>query len=442
MIAVCVLFVASLLCAMVTNRDLFSPAKFFLFSFFVFHIGGLFSKPSPEVWVLVSVVLMVGFLTAALEAATTPATLRGRLHSPPPTAPRLARDTRLFVWLWLASTPAILAQIYMVQNFGGLEGYINTLGLRVLEWRGLGWAKTLISTLMPISLLYFAIGLTRPRSRLWWLIYGVHFLLLMVFGLLSGSRSGLLNVFALQLFCYHYLKRRVGWTRAAMAGAALMAFALVLGVAREGLKVEDSEVKTGLADAESIFKTATFNYGIEPLQLIVDADTLQLAHGSTFVSLFTNAVPRSLWPDKPETGGVFLTKTYTGDAWDGGSNLTPTFIGEFIINFGWDAGVLLFALAYPAMLYGVVRSYRRVVPRPGQSVSAAHAARFVVYLFVMWSVVALMTGEVTNVLLNLVLTQILPLTLIRRIFLPRDGVSAAVAASAVSPAQQRAAPST
>lgn len=419
MIAVCILFVVSVLCAMATNRDLFSPAKFFLFSFLAFHVGGLVTKPSSEVWLLVSLVLLTGLLTAAFEAATAPVAPHSGLRWSR-AADHRRGEGNVFFWMWIVSAPAILAQVYMVQNFGGLEGYVNSLGLRVLEWRGLGWAKTLIATLIPINLLYFAIGLRRPRSRLWWTVYGAHFLILMVVGLMSGSRSGVLNTFALQLFCYHYLKRRVGWTRAAMFGAGLVMFALVLGVVREGLKVEGGEVTTGLSDAESVFKTASLNNGIEPLQLLVDADQLKLAYGSTLVSLFTNAVPRGLWPDKPDTGGVYLTKVYTGDAWEGASNLTPTFIGEFIINFGWIAGPLLFAVVYPAMLYGVVRSYRSVVPRPGQLISAAQAARFLTYLFVMWSVVALMTGEVTNVLLNLVLTQLIPLILMRRILLPRE----------------------
>ena len=412
---VCTLFLLTIVMALTTNRDLFSPAKLFLFSFLVFHVGALFQVGSIELWLLLLMVMLVGLLTAAFEASLPLPAAPVQARSVPGRLRTNARQAegRLFLWIWLLSAPALLSQVYMVQLFGGFEGYINSLGMRVIEWRGLGWAKTLIATLLPINLVYFAVGLTRRRHWGWWALYSAHFVILLLFGLLSGSRSGVLNVFALQLFCYHYLWRPVRMRSVLSVGAALMAAALVLGVVRDGIKVDAGELVTGLDSADSALKIAIFYYGVEPLELILNAPDLPLAYGSTFVSLLTNAVPRPWWPNKPDTGGVFFTKAYTGDAWEGASNLTPTFLGEWIINFGWVVGLCGFVVAYPALMYWVVRRYRLTLARLLATLSALTAVDFVTYLLIMWSVIALMTGEVTNVLLNLVLTQLIPLAVIR-----------------------------
>ena len=369
----------------------------------MFYVGALSSTAPWELWLLLLLVLLVGLFTVLLEAIVrTPLSAR-------PLGARGAFDERHFAhWIWLLSVPAMVSQVAVVQMFGGIEGYINIIGNRVVELRGLGWAKTMISTISVFNLIYFAVGLTRRRSRVWWAGYLAHLLILLVFGLLSGSRSALLSAFAMQLFCVHYLRGGVRVLRAVAVGAALLAAAMIIGVAREGIKLDGDTLSTGLEGADQVVQLSIFRNGVEPLQIPLDAGPLRLAYGSTLLSLATNAVPRDWWPEKPDTGGVFLTKEYTGDAWDGASNLTPTFLGEAVINFGWVAGIGFFVVVYPAMMYGHFGYYRRTVRRLREAPGPATAIDLVVYLFVLWAVVGLMTGEVTNVLLNLVLTQIVP----------------------------------
>jgi hypothetical protein len=346
------------------------------------------------------------------------------LHSSPPEMQPTAqgaegRERPFVAWMWALSMPAIAAQLFIIKLFGGIQGYINIIGNRVVELRGLGWAKTVIGTIVVINLIYFAIGLTRRRGRVWWLGYLLHFAIVLGFGLLSGSRGSLLNVFAMQLFLYHYLRRRVRLTFALPAGAILVLVAVVLGVAREGIRVEGDSVSTGLDKTEDVLRLATFSYGVEPLRILSQAEQMPLAYGSTLLSLVTNAVPRDWWPDKPDTGGIYFTKQYTGDAWDGASNLTPTFLGEAVINFGWAAGLPVFFLMHALLMCVVVASYRSTLARVQTSRDAATAIRVVLYVLIMWSVVALMIGEVTNVLLTLVLTQIIPALGIRTLLVKK-----------------------
>lgn len=408
---VCALFLVTLVYAIVTNPDLFSPAKFYLLSFMVFYFGALTDEAKYQVWLLTLVVLMVG-MAAVLFESLAPVPRVTRL----PFKVRKAEDPPNFLrWIWLLSVPGIFAEGYLVHNFGGLQGYVNIIGNRVVEFRGLGWATTLTATLLVFNLAYFAVSLTRPRTKLWWSAYWGHFLVLLISGLLSGSRSGVLNIFVMQLFCYHYLRKNVSLAKAGLIAVALLACAMILGVARNGLKFEGDTLRTGLQQDHSVVEFSTIHYGEGPLQILVDADHLQLAYGMTFVSLVTNAIPRDWWPDKPDSGGGYFTKVYTADAWNGRSNLAPTYLGEGIMNFGWAAGIAFFVISYPAMMLYCILYYRRVVLRVRAAPDAAAALDLVHYILIVWAVVALMTGEVTNILLNLFLTRILPIVALRAI---------------------------
>lgn len=410
-IVVCSLFVVALVYAIVTNADLFSPAKFYLLSFMLFYFGALTNDAKYQLWLLVLLVLLVGVTAVVFEAL-----------SPIPRVARLALNVRksadpphFLHWIWLLSLPGVLAEVFLVHQFGGIQGYVNIIGNRVVEFRGFGWATTLTGTLMALNLAYFAVGLTQRRAKLWWAVYWTHLLVVLVTGLLSGSRSGVLNIFVMQLFCYHYLRRNVRLTRAVTIAVVLLACAMILGVVRNGVKYEGDTFTTGLQQRDTFVEFSTIHYGETPLQILLDADDLHLAYGTTFLSLVTNAIPRDWWPDKPDTGGGFFTKVYTGDAWNGASNLAPTFLGEWIINFGWALGIGLFMVTYPMLMYFSFVYYRRTILRVRAAADANAALDVVLYIVVLWALVALMTGEVTNILLNMVLTRVAPLAALRAV---------------------------
>ncbi len=411
-IVVCSLLFLTMIFALLTNRDMFSPGKFYLISFVLFYVGALASPDNYELWLLILLVLLIGVATVCLEAGAAPAPA---VHRVSRFGAGKAKERNVALWIWLASLPAIAAQIYIVQFFNGIEGYINVIGNRVIELRGLGWAKSLIATVVVLNLIYFAVGLTRRRSWLWWGLFAMHVLIVLVAGALSGSRSSILTVFAAQVFVYHYLRRPVKIRYALPIGAALIVFAMIIGVARQGVKLENSSLSTGLDSYDRVLTLSVFNYGVQPLQILLGAEDLQLANGSTLLSVLTNAVPRDWWPEKPDTGGVFFTKKYTGDAWDGASNLTPTFLGEGVINFGWVGGLVFFLAMDLAVMYCIVHYYRKMLARSRAPPDAENAVNVVIYVLVMWGAVALMAGEVTNTVQNLLLTQLLPAIAVKMI---------------------------
>jgi hypothetical protein len=414
------LAVLTMLLALLTNRDMFSPGKFYLLSFLLFYVGALTSPENYELWLLILVVLLIGIATVCFEARSSVGPAAHRARSVESGA---LRQRNIALWVWLASLPAIGAQIYLVQQFNGLEGYINTIGNRVIETRGLGPAKTLISTIVVLNLIYFAVGLTRARSTLWWALYVMHVSIVLVVGALSGSRGSILTVFATQVFVYHYLRRPVKIVYALPIGVVLLAFAMIIGVMREGIKLEDSGLSTGLDSTEQVLALSTFNLGVAPLQILLNADDLQLANGSTLLSVVTNVVPRSWWPEKPDTGGVFFTKKYTDNAWEGASNLTPTFLGEGVINFGWFCGVAFFVVVNLVLMYLVASHYKNMLAKLRAPPDPGIAIDVVIYILVMWGAVGLMVGEVTSTVQTLVTTQLVP-ALVLKMFLHNKNLPA------------------
>lgn len=406
---VAILFVLAAIFAVISNPDMLSPAKFYLLFFLVFHAGALFSPTSIATGMLILVVLCVGILTVALEIAGAQ---RGTTtFTVPPSAGATKRDYTAL--LWALSMVPLATQFYMIQYFGGFEGYVRSISLRVVEWAGFGWARTLIALFIPINMAYFAIGLRQRRPWSWWAFYGVHFLLLVGMGLLAGSRSILLNVFIVQLVLWNYLHSRVRGQTAGLLAIVLILAAMTLGVFRNIVRFENGTFSTTSATTQREASFASFYYGVDPLEIIVNTEHPPLAGGSTFLSLVTNVIPRTLWPDKPDTGGVFFTKNYVGDIWLGFSNLTPTFLGEWIINFGWAIGIIGYFLCYGTIFLIVNRSYRRIRDRSWGPSSDLFAIDVLIYTWTMLAFVGLMVGELTNVVISLVTTQLLPLWCIR-----------------------------
>lgn len=399
--------------AAISNPDIFSPAKIFLFFFMTFHLGVLTADVTQTTILMILVVLSVGLVAAVLEAGRVRQTGSSAIPADH-TVERSGKpsDWGLTAFIWTVSIPALAAQAYMIQYFGGIEGYVNSIGLRVVEWQGLGWARTLIALLTPINMVYFALSVRQQRSKRWWLLYAVHFFILLSIGFLSGSRSSILNIFTMQVIIYHYLRSNVKVQIAGFLAVSLVLSAMLLGVIRESTRFDAGElVISSTSDRTLSFQS--FYYGVDPLEIISRTEHIPLANGMTFVSLLTNIVPRALWPDKPLTGGVFFTRYYTGDAWEGYSNLTPTFLGEWVINFGWTAGVIGFFLSYALLMFMINRYYYRTIAKTSRELSAAASVDLVIYAHILLAFVALMIGEVTNVVLNLIVSQLIPLWAMR-----------------------------
>jgi oligosaccharide repeat unit polymerase len=313
------------------------------------------------------------------------------------------------VVFWVCTIPGVISQAYLIFLAGGLLEYAAAISRRVVEYQGLGWARLLVSTIFSINIVYYAYGVLTRMPRTWWLFYYVHFAILIAFAAVSGSRSALLNIFLAQMLVWHYGRRAIKLKFAAVTALVLIGFAIVLGAVRETTKIEQGEVISTAEDAAVVFRHfSVFSYGVAPIDMLIRSDLRQLQYGSTFLTLITNIIPRPIWPEKPDTGGVFFTKIYANNAWDGLSNMTPTFLGEWVINFGWGIGGLFFVISYSALFFYVIRLNSKIFSSVNRSVEM-RSVFIAKYIFIVLAACALLVGEVTNVILGFVFSQYLPL---------------------------------
>lgn len=385
------------------NRDIFSPAKFFLLFLGVFF-GDIFVAHYRFEIVLIYICLL---LTAALLVAIEHRWLRhahDRGAVSQTSAPANQRKVRHLL-LWFLSMFPIGAQVILIHFAGGLVEYVNVLGMRVLEFRGLGALLTLIKLYPVISVFYFGVLLSGHKvGRSDWLLYIAHFLIFMAIALLSGSRGFLLGNVVLMAVLYHYSRKQLGILLVSFLVSVLIATAWVIGQARTGYKVEDGELRTGLHQERLEQSIGTTQYGLVPLQLVLASDREpRLQYGLTFLSALTNLVPRGVWPEKPDTGGVVLTKTYTGDAWQGGSNLSTGILTEGMLNFGVVPGLLFGFVSLLAALVLVEYWYALIVQQQTNAPGSNGIVRLLVYILVMRSIVGLLFAEFSNTAVGLLL---------------------------------------
>lgn len=404
-----VLFALWLLAAAVSYaciRDIFSPDKLALAALGVFFADIFFSHYPATVQFAYALLLLALASTVIVLSPLVRRAAAEPLALPPPsrTQPNSFSAAVSPVFFWVISMPALAAQVAMIANFGGIEGYIGVLAMRVIEFQGLGWLSAIIQTYSIVDLLYFSFLVTRRHvAPLAIAVYCVHLLLFVVIALLTGSRGSLLVNFVLMVLVHHLLVRRATLRRLVVVAVSALVVASVLEVAREGVAIGDEGLVTGLSEsreAESSVGFAWATYGTMPLALVLDAPSVNLHYGFTYLTWVTNAIPRALWPEKPDSGGVVLTKEYTGDAWDGASHLSTGLLPEAMINFGQAAGlfvgVLQFVLIQTFLVILYVRYKRRL---------ALHGPYDFVYgvrfAYISWAMMGLIVGEFTNIMLTL-----------------------------------------
>lgn len=381
------------------NRDLFSPTKFYMLNIGVYFAKIFYSEYSLEVQLNYFCFLLIGFFLLILEPK--------RKKNLTSISFEKSKINFKF-WnrqLWRISIIPILAQIYLIQHMGGFTRYFNKIGLRVLEWQGMGIVLEIIKLFSIINIIYFVFVLIDSRStKRDWFKYFFHLFILLIIGLLSGSRGALLGNFVLMIVIYNYMRNRLRIKLVSTFILVLLTVASIIGVARNGYKLGEDGFVTGLSLASGkIMNLQHFSYGLKPLELIYEKEVSELQGGLTFLTPFTNVVPRKMWPAKPDTGGIVFTKIYTNDAWGGYSNLAPGIIGEGVINFGLIIGIpvgLFLLLILMVLNLRIYASTMRNISNPDIDIKKIFDLIF--YCFIVTTIPGLVQSEWTNTILSLV----------------------------------------
>ena len=396
--------------SVVANRDLLSPAKFFHLYLGVYFGDMFFQDHHAD-----TVLLYVGLLTLSAVIATFEwvqvcEAQRRRagqdLASDRPAVAMPEIQNRAFWLIWLATLGPIASLAYLIYDSGGVLAYILRTTVLVEEFRGAGIFLAMVKLMVPINGLYWVCLMLRHRiSRTAKLLFATHFLLLLVVAAATASRGTILTGFVVLILGYHLLRRPIGGQILVPAAAVLIMVAGILGVVRSNYSVADDSVVLRNTEATDYVELNFTNYGILPVELVLDRPNIERTLGATYLSALTNFIPRALWPEKWTTGGVYLTERFADNKWGGTSYLSTGMITEAIINFGYVAGIVLaFGFFVFAYLLFLSRYPFNAYCRSGRTAGSVALRTFVVINLTLL-LAALQFGEFTN-LFSQVVTKI------------------------------------
>ena len=408
--------------SLLSNKDVLSPAKIFVGYLLLFHFELTYVEYPLSHYLTFLLYTSIGVFWVLGEYLfiSTKSSKNGSIESKIGKGYEGAAGYReyqlsaLTTIIWTLSIIPFSAQIYLIADSGGIFNYINDAAYRVTEWRGKGPILILIKMAMVLQIIYFMLGFYwSVKSKVWWALFLSHFLMALSLAALTGSRSVLLMNFVFMLAVYHHTKRRVSIRKILAVGMVLMMVASVLGLARNNLKISEDNFQTGLDkdipfDARFKTLTSTFRYGLIPLDFIYSHDPKKIQYGASIVTPVTNIIPRGLWPGKIDTSSMAMNKEYLEDLGPGPYQYAAGMIGFGVMNFGWVFGIpFSFALTFFGLAIiesGYFKFIR--VNHTGNFISALNALSMI---YVMFAFSALIIGEVSNVFLELVLTQLSPL---------------------------------
>ena len=345
------------------NKDVFSPVKIGL-AYMVLYYKPVFSLEC-DFRLQVIYLGLVGILYV-MACKEVPISDRNWGYAPNGTGASVLIWFTFPIFLMIALTIGAVA--YMAddaQTVGGIRELTVASKLRVAGIAGLegSYVRLFLFILLPYTSLgiYLLLFVTNRLSSIpWKILFFAHLLVVVAMGVLSLSRGSSLMPIASYLVLRNYCEKKVSITFAASVGGVLFLLALVMGVAREHFYFDSSgELNLGLEKERSgsSFSMISLEYGTLGLQALLDLGPDTLSLGSTFLSLLTHPIPRTIFPGKLESGGVFFTRYYLGD-WGGTSYSTPTILGEFVMSFGWLAGLVLGYLFYYILWIYVLKLYR------------------------------------------------------------------------------------
>ncbi|MFM5427134.1 O-antigen polymerase [Aeromonas veronii] len=389
--------ISTIIISFLKNRDIFSPIKIYS-AFNIFFYLDIFES-KYELLIVVSYITqcLVIFILAFFEGDNV--NLKVNKNN------KLKISNRIIISIWFFSIISILNQLIVIIELGGLINYIGNIAFRVEYFRGRGYVIVLNNLIATMNVIYFSVLLVSAKvDKNSWILFTLHFLFFVFIALLSGSRSFLLMTILVEIIIYHYLKKEFSVVKLLPYVVFIGIMIAVLGGIRNTVSTADDELKLSSSDGIKVENTH-FKYGLIPLDILFSSDDKPLFYGSTYASLATNFLPRSIFPQKLDTGGVAFTKVYTGDQWGGLSNLSTGSITEGIINFGYPIGMIvgLFILLL-AQFSGLV-IYSKI---PSMKLSNTSYIKVMLYIYFLLAAARLSYSEFSYTYFTYVLYYFIP----------------------------------
>lgn len=394
------------------TKDVVSPSMLMLGLSFIFFFDIYITDYQSEVYYIYLLILLLIFssiIPYQINRKKTNFIARKNSFILPKTS---------FLVFWILSIPAILAQIYFIQMFGGLIDFSLAAKHGTKNFAGLGVLKTLIATYYPISLVYYAYVINSKTKFYDNLLFVLHFSIFVFLAILTLSRGALLVQLFLMMIVWHYSKKRFSALSMVSFGLSLLAIASFYGVVRESFTFEQDFFEFGLETREQKLKSTWMIVGLFPLDVMLSAPIIHKEYGMTYLTMITNFIPRSIWPEKPDPGGVIFTRDYTDDMYGGFSHFTTGLFPESMINFGVAFGILFGAIQLYLIVHLLSKFHIKKYSVKNSINSEKDLIILLVYINVMWGGANLITSEFTNIMIGTIVKviSILSVYYIIRIF--------------------------
>lgn len=393
-----VLMILSIVVSYYKNKDIFSPVKLYIFFNIFFYLNIYFSDYSLIILFTYFIQCLIIFLCALVEPYSINIQnekLNIKLSQP-------------ITIIWLLSSISIINQIVVIIDMGGIFNYIGNIALRVQYFKGKGYILVLNNLISIMNITYFALLLNSKNStKKHWLFFFIHFTIFVLMALISGSRSFLLMTILIEIAIFHYLHKRINLIKIMPFFLGIIFLIALLGGVRNSFDTSGKEIKIKGDNIE--LNSKHFEYGLIPLDIVYHSNDKELQYGKTYLSLITNFIPRAIYPDKLDSGGVVFTKIYTGDEWEGRSNLSTGAITEAIINFGPSLGLLIglsnLLLFYLLGLY----LYKKIINNKNKNLSYF---KIIIYLYFILAFSRYSYSEFSYTFYTLILYVLIPLAIV------------------------------
>lgn len=316
------------------SRDIFSISKVYLIIFFTFFGEVFWGNQNAYILYLMFFLISISFLIFIVESNIT--FIQSRIVISPFVMKKMVRR------IWVLSLIPILAQLYLINSIGDFSSFVSSINSRVVSWQSFGVAILLIKVINVLNYLYFIIIIKfRPINKRNVYLYFFHLIIFIGISLLAGSRSTLLWNFVFMLMFYNFSIKKVSLRWATIGSICILVTASFIGFIRSsGIKYENNAFSIQEKVGQKL-EFSNFSYGIVPLEKLFEKNEItDPEYGGTYITAITNLVPRSIWPEKPPSGGVVITEKYFDNRYDGYSYFTTGVISEAIINFGYLLGIV------------------------------------------------------------------------------------------------------
>ncbi|MGL1052317.1 O-antigen polymerase [Vibrio vulnificus] len=334
------------------NRDIFSPIKLYSVFNIFFYFDVFVNNYDILVVCSYALICLIILILSFFES--------GNVHLKINKNVKFNICKKIIISIWLFSIISIANQLIIIIELGGVVNYIGNIAYRVEYFRGKGYVIVLNNLIATMNVIYFSMMLVRSKSsKKAWVIFFIHFFIFVFIALLSGSRSFLLMTVLVEIIIYHYVRKEFTPVKLLPYVIFIGVMIAVLGGIRNTVSTTDGELKLSSSNDIKLENTH-FRYGLIPMEIVFASDEKPLLYGSTYASLITNFIPRIIYPEKLDSGGVAFTKIYTGDQWGGLSNLATGSITEGIINFGYPIGLIVGILILSAALFSGLVLYARI----------------------------------------------------------------------------------